>query len=138
MIVSIGRQYLADPTTHRSAAYLDGGDVGVLRHVLVRVQSILGGLALLLLDAQVDEQEHHGLQRGDGDISGTLGGDVLVKKGQSSRLLLDENELMGALENVLGFLVRRRRLYKEQRDVGSALRYHSMRTTATGGTGFYR
>lgn len=64
-------------TTH-----LDGRNVGVLRDVLVLVQSILCKLALLLLDGKFDEEEHHGLQGDDGDISGAFAGDVLMEQGQ--------------------------------------------------------
>ena len=80
--------------------------------VLVLVESILGKLALLLLDGELDEEEHHRLQRDDGNISGALAGDVLVQQGQGRGGLANANELVGALQDILGLLVRRRRLSK--------------------------
>lgn len=78
--------------------------------VLVLVESILGKLALLLLDRELDEEEHHRLQRDDGNISGALAGDVLMQQGQGRGGLANANELVGALQDILGLLVRRRRL----------------------------
>ncbi|GKT43894.1 uncharacterized protein ColSpa_04075 [Colletotrichum spaethianum] len=91
-------------------AYLDGADVGVLADVLVLVQGILGQLSLLLLDGELNQQKHHRLQRRDGDISASLRGDVLVEEGQGCRDLVDADELVGALQDIFGFLVGWRRL----------------------------
>lgn len=93
--------------------YLDSPDVGVLGDILVLVQGILGQLALLLLHRELDQKEHHRLQRGDGNIAGPLRGDVLVEKGQGGGRLLDADELIGAFENILWFLVGWRRLLRQ-------------------------
>lgn len=90
--------------------YFNGGDVGVLRNILVLVESILGQFALLLFDGKLDEEEHHGLKRSNGNISGSLAGDVFVEQSQGGRHLADANELLSPLENILGLLMRRRRL----------------------------
>ena len=88
---------------------LDGGDVGVLAGVLVVVKTILGGLALLEIHAELDEKQHHRLKRDDGAVARPLGGDMLVKDGESSLLLANANQLLGPLENILGAGVRWRR-----------------------------
>lgn len=90
--------------------YLDSSDVGVLADVLVLIQGILGELSLLLLDRQLDQKEHDGLQGRDGDIARPLGVDVVVKESQGRRGLVDPDELVGPLQDIFGLLVRRRRL----------------------------
>jgi hypothetical protein len=90
-------------------AYLDCADVGVLADILVLVQGILGQFALLLYDRLFNQQEHHRLQRGDGDISGSLRNDMLVKKGEGSRGLPHAHKFVSALQHILGFLMWRRR-----------------------------
>lgn len=89
---------------------LDSSNVGVLRDVLVLVESILGQFALLLLDGKLDQKEHHRLERRDRDVSGALAGNMLVKQGQSRRGLVDPDELVSPLQDIFGFLVRWRRL----------------------------
>jgi hypothetical protein len=79
-----------------SGPYLDGADVRVLRSVLVLVEAVLGELALSQINAQLDEQDHHRLERGDGAVAGALGGDMLVEELQGSLLLLDADEFLGA------------------------------------------
>ena len=93
------------------STYLDSRDVGVLADVLVLVQGILGELSLLLLDGQLDQEEHDRLQRRNGDIARPLGVDVVVKQGQGRRGLLDPDQLVGPLQDILRLLVRRRRLW---------------------------
>jgi hypothetical protein len=67
-----------------------------LRSVLVLVEAVLGELALSQINAQLDEQDHHRLERGDGAVAGALGGDMLVEELQGSLLLLDADEFLGA------------------------------------------
>lgn len=77
--------------------YLDGGDVCVLRGVLVVVETILGGLALSQLNTQFNEQEDDRLERGNSAVAGALGSDMLVEDGQSRLLLVDCDELLRSL-----------------------------------------
>jgi hypothetical protein len=86
-----------------------------LRDILILVEGVLGELSLFLFDREFDQEEHDGLERRDGNISGALAGDVLVEQGQSRRGLADPDELVSALEHILGFLVRWRRLLNEAR-----------------------
>lgn len=81
-----------------------------MREVLVLVQGILGQLSLLLLDGQLNQQEHNRLERGDGSASGALVGDVLMEQGQGRRGLVDPDQLVGALQDIFGLLMRRGRL----------------------------
>jgi hypothetical protein len=76
---------------------LDGSNICVLGNILVLIKSILGKLALLLLDGKLNEEEHHGLQRHDGDISGALVGDVLMQQGQGRGGLADADEFVSPL-----------------------------------------
>jgi len=92
------------------ATNLDGGNVGVLGDVLVLVERILGEFSLLLLYRQLDQENHDRFEGRDGHIAGSLGGDVLVKEGEGGRGLVDPDELLGALEDILRLLMRRRRL----------------------------
>jgi hypothetical protein len=82
-------------------------DIGVLGDVLVLVEGVLGEFPLLLLDGQLDEQDHNRLERGDGDIAGPLRRDVLVQQGQGRRGLVDPDELVGPLQDIFGFLMGR-------------------------------
>lgn len=124
------------------ATYLDGADVGVLRNVLVLIESILGELSLLLFNRLLNKELHHWLQRLDGDISRALGGDVLMEDGEGGRSLVDADEFMGAFQDVLGFLMWRRRLSPSQ--YGTNTRYHRLvdvvRASASrrGGVSAYR
>ena len=79
------------------ATYLDSSDVGVLANVLVLIQSILGQLPFLLLDRQLDQEEHNGLQRRDGNIARPLRVDVVVEENQGRRGLVDPDQLVGPL-----------------------------------------
>lgn len=94
---------------------LDGRNVCVLRNILILVEGVLGELSLLLFDGEFDQEEHNGLERRDGNISGAFAGNVLVKQSQSRRGLTDPDELMSALQHIFGFLVRWRRLLNEAR-----------------------
>ena len=89
---------------------LYGRHIGVLRDVLVLVERILGELSLLLLDGELDQQDHHRLERGDGNIAGPLRCDVLMQQGQGRGSLVDPDELMSTLQDIFGFLMRRGRL----------------------------
>jgi hypothetical protein len=82
-----------------SRSYLDGADIGVLRRVFVLVQAVLGELALAQVDAQLDEEDHDGLERGDGAVAGALRGDMFVEQREGSLLLLDADELLGAFSS---------------------------------------
>ena len=66
-----------------------------------------------MLDGKFDEEEHHRLQGGDGNIAGALRRGVLVQQGQTGRRLVDADELVGAFEDIFGFLMRWRRLLQE-------------------------
>lgn len=98
MLVS---KYLNDnmrPGRNRDeSTHLDGSNICVLRNILILVESILRKLALLLLDGKLNEEEHHGLQRHDGDISGALVGDVLMQQGQGRGGLTDADEFVSPL-----------------------------------------
>lgn len=96
----------------RYLTYLNGRNVGVLGQVLVLIQGILGQLSLLLLDGELNQQEHNRLQRSDGGASGALVGDVFMEQGQGRRGLVDPDELVGALQDIFGLLMRRGRLEK--------------------------
>jgi len=85
-------------------------DVCILRDVLVLVERILGQFSLLLLDRQFHQQNHHRLERGDGNIAGPLRCDVLMKQGQGRRGLVDPDELLSALQDIFGLLMRGGRL----------------------------
>ena len=89
---------------------LNCGDVGVLRDVLVLVQCFLRKLALLLLDGQLCQQEHHRLQGCNGHISRPLRGDVIMENTEGRRSLVDPDEFLSPLQDIFGLLVGRRRL----------------------------
>lgn len=94
----------------RCCTHLNSRNVGVLGKVLVLVQGVLGQLSLLLLDGELNQQEHNRLERGDGSASGALVGDVLMEQGQGRRGLVDPDQLVGALQDIFGLLMRRGRL----------------------------
>lgn len=96
------------------ATNLDSGNVGILRDVLVLVERILGDLAFLLLDRELDQKDHDWFKRRDGDISRSLRCDVLVKQGQGRRGLVDPDELVSPLQDILGLLMRWGRLQRGQ------------------------
>lgn len=96
------------------ATYLYRSNVCVLCDVLVLIECVLRQLALLLLNRQFNQQEHNRLKRRNGDISGALRRDMLVEKGQGGGGLVDADEFMGALQDILGFLMRWRRLKSSQ------------------------
>jgi hypothetical protein len=75
----------------------DSADIGVLGNVLVLVKTILGGLALAKVDGQLNKEEHHRLEGGDGAASGSLGGDMFVEDGQGGGSLTDGNQFLGPL-----------------------------------------
>lgn len=77
--------------------YLDSGDIGVLRGILVVVETVLGLLSLSQLNTEFDKQKNDGLERGDGAVAGALGGDMLVEDGQSRLLLVDCDEFLCSL-----------------------------------------
>ena len=79
-------------------------------NVLVLIERIFSELAFLLLDREFDKEEHHGLQRGDRHISRSFARDMLMKQNQSRRGLVNADKFMSALQHILGFLMRRRRL----------------------------
>jgi len=68
-----------------------------LRSVLVVVEAVFSHFSLAKVDAKLDEEEHDGLQGGDGLASGTLGGDMFVKNRQGSLLLSDSDEFLSSL-----------------------------------------
>lgn len=73
------RQSRVDSHKPSNATYLDRSDVGVLRRVLVGVKTVLCGFPLFQIDTELDEQEHHRLDGGDGVIPRPLGCDMLVE-----------------------------------------------------------
>lgn len=78
-------------------SYLNRSDVGVLGDVLVLVETILGGLALAKIDTELDEEEHHRLQRGDGAAARPLGGDMFVKDVEGGGGLTHGDEFLSPL-----------------------------------------
>lgn len=86
-----------------------------MREILVLVQGILGQLSLLLFDGELNQQEHNRLEGGDGSASGALVGDVLMEQGQGRRGLVDPDQLVGALQDIFGLLMRRGRLSRGSR-----------------------
>lgn len=76
---------------------LDSADIGILSDVLVLVKTILGGLALAEVDRQLNEQEHHRLEGGDGAATGALGGDMFVEDSQGGGSLADGDEFLSPL-----------------------------------------
>lgn len=76
--------------------YLNSANVRVLRRVLVLVEAILCELAFSQIDAQLNEEYHHRLERGDGAVSGPLGDDMFVEELQGSLGLLHSDEFLGA------------------------------------------
>lgn len=75
---------------------LNCAHVGVLGCVLVLVEAVLGELAFAEIDAQLDEEDHDGLEGGDGAVAGSLGGDMFVEELQGGLLLFDSDEFLGA------------------------------------------
>jgi hypothetical protein len=80
-------------------SYLNGADIGVLGSVLVLVQAVLCELAFAQIDAEFDEEDHDGLEGGNGAVSGALGGDMFVEELEGSLLLLDSDEFLGAFSS---------------------------------------
>lgn len=80
-----------------SAAYLDRTDVGVLSHVFVLIQAILGEFPFAQIDRQLDEQEHDGFQGGDGTVPGPLRSDMFVQERQRGLSLADRDKLLSSL-----------------------------------------
>lgn len=77
--------------------YLDCGNVGVLRGILVVVKTVLCRLALSQIDTKLYKKEHNRLKGGDGAVTCALRGDMFVQDRQSSLLLSDSDELLGSL-----------------------------------------
>ena len=78
-------------------AYLDRSHVGVLGDILVLVETILGGFSFTEIDAQLNEQQHDRLERGDRTAARPLGGDMFVKDIQGSGGLAHGDEFLGPL-----------------------------------------
>jgi hypothetical protein len=76
--------------------YLNGSHIGVLGRVLVLVQAVLCEFALAEVDAELDEQYHHRLERDDGAVAGPLRSDMLVQQLEGRLLLIDSDEFLGA------------------------------------------
>jgi hypothetical protein len=76
---------------------LDSADIGVLSNVLVLVKTVLGSLALAKVDGQLNKQEHHRLEGGDGAATGALGGDMFVEDSQGGGRLTDGDEFLSPL-----------------------------------------
>lgn len=68
-----------------------------MRDVLVLVKTIFGGLAFPQVHAKFHEKEHNRLQRGDGAVPGSLGGDMFVEDSERSLRLVDSDELLRSL-----------------------------------------
>lgn len=79
------------------STYLNRAHVGILRRVLILIEAILCELPFLQIDAQLHEQYHHRLQRGDGTVSRPFGGDMLMECGESSLRLAHTDELLSSL-----------------------------------------
>lgn len=61
-------------------AYLDSAHVCVLSSVLVLIQPILREFALPQVDAELNKEEHDGLQRRDGAVAGAFRRDMFVQE----------------------------------------------------------
>jgi hypothetical protein len=83
--------------------YLNSANVGVLGRVLVLVQAVLCELAFAEIDAELDEEDHDGLEGGDGAVAGPLRGDMFVEELEGSLLLLDSDEFLGAFTSLHQF-----------------------------------
>lgn len=55
-------------------------------------------LSLFQVDAELEEEYHHRLERGDGTVTGALGGDMFVQDGKSRLGLTHGDELLCSLE----------------------------------------
>jgi hypothetical protein len=77
-------------------SYLDSSHIGVLRRVLVLVKTILCEFAFAEIDTQLNEEDHHRLEGGDGAVAGALRGDMFVEQLEGGLLLLDSDEFLGA------------------------------------------
>jgi hypothetical protein len=83
---------------HRTLrTHLNSLNAGVLGDVLVLVQAILGGLSLSQAHAKLDKEDHDRLERGDGRVAGPLGGDMVMKKLESTKVLVDGDEFLSTL-----------------------------------------
>lgn len=60
------------PDATSTSTYLYCPNIGILGDILVLVKGVFGELPLLLFNGLLNEQDHNRLQRGDGDIAGTL------------------------------------------------------------------
>jgi hypothetical protein len=77
--------------------YLDRADIRVLCCVLVLVQAILCEFAFAKIYTELDKEDHHRLERGDGAIPGALIRDMFVEELQGSLRLLHSDEFLCAL-----------------------------------------
>ena len=78
-------------------SYLDSSDIGILRNIFVLVQSILRGLSLAQINTELNEKQHHGLERGDRAAARSLGGDMLVKDIKGGGSLAHGDEFLSPL-----------------------------------------
>lgn len=60
--------------------YLDSPNIGVLRNILILIESIFGRLAFLQIDAEFDKQYHYRLKGSDRTVPGSLGCDMFVEE----------------------------------------------------------
>ena len=81
----------------RKEAHLDSLHAGVLGNVLILVEAILGRLPFPQADAELDKEDHDGLERGDGRVTGALRGDMVVQQLEGTEILVDGHEFLGAL-----------------------------------------
>lgn len=77
--------------------YLYGSNVCVLRDVLVLVKPIFCRFAFAKIDGQFDEEKHDRLQRGDGAVARSLGGDMFVQDIECGLGLINGDELLCSL-----------------------------------------
>ena len=76
--------------------YLNRADICVLCGVLVLVEAIFGEFAFAEIHTQLDKQDHHRLERGDGAVTCTLGDDMFMEKLQRGLRLLHSDQFLCA------------------------------------------
>lgn len=77
--------------------HLDALDRRVLGHVLVHVQALLGRAPLAEVDAEVEEADHDGFQRGERRLPEPLGREDFGDGAEGRQGLADREKLIGAL-----------------------------------------
>lgn len=117
---------------------LNGAHVGVLSSVLVLVEAVLGELAFAEIDAEFDEEDHDGLEGGNGAVAGPLGGDMFVEEQQriqreeitkqieelkkTTKVDIDLPEDLSEIDSTRIRILKLQALEKEKEQLGETLR----------------